>query len=103
TRTMDKVIRREFQIVEGDAFNTAKMRRSQQRLRNLNFFETVDVTNAPGSAPDKTVVDVQVKEKSTGELSLGAGFSTTEGAIGSLGLKEKNFLGSGQEVRAMFL
>lgn len=103
TRTMDKVIRREFQIVEGDAFNTAKMRRSQQRLRNLNFFETVDVTNAPGSAPDKTVVDVQVKEKSTGELSLGAGFSTTEGAIGSLGLKEKNFLGSGQEVRATFL
>lgn len=103
TRTMDKVIRREFQIVEGDAFNTAKMRRSQQRLRNLNFFETVDVTNVAGSAPDKTVVDVQVKEKSTGELSLGAGFSTTEGAIGSLGLKEKNFLGGGQEVRAMFL
>lgn len=103
TRTMDKVIRREFQIVEGDAFNTAKMRRSQQRLRNLNFFETVDVTNAPGSAPDKTVVDVQVKEKSTGELSLGAGYSTTEGAIGTFGLKEKNFLGSGQEVRATFL
>jgi outer membrane protein insertion porin family len=102
TRTTDKVIRREFQLVEGDAFNTAKMRRSQQRLRNLGFFENVDVTNTPGSEPDKTVVDVSVKEKSTGELSLGAGFSSTEGAIGSFGIKERNLLGQGQEIRGMF-
>ena len=54
TRTLDKVIRREFRLAEGDAFNTAKVRRSQQRLRNLGFFEKVDISAAPGSAPDKT-------------------------------------------------
>ena len=102
TRTTDKVVRREFQIVEGDAFNTAKMRRSQQRLRNLNFFENVEVTNVPGSEPDKTQINVQVKEKSTGELSVGAGFSTTEGPIGAFGIRERNFLGHGQDVRATF-
>ncbi|MFO0997178.1 MAG: outer membrane protein assembly factor BamA [Alphaproteobacteria bacterium] len=102
TRTMDKVIRREFQLAEGDAFNTAKMRRSQQRLKNLGFFENVDVTNAPGTAPDQTVVDVQVKEKSTGELALGAGFSSTEGPIGNFGISEKNLMGTGQEARGFF-
>ena len=101
-RTTDKVIRREFQLVEGDAFNTAKMRRSQQRLRNLNFFETVDVANVPGTEADKTQVNVQVKEKSTGELSVGAGFSSTEGAIGSFGIRERNLMGNGQDVKGTF-
>jgi len=78
-RTLDKVVRREFQLVEGDAFNTSKMQRSQQRIKNLGFFKKVEVTNAQGSAPDKTVVTAEVEEQSTGELTLGVGFSTTDG------------------------
>ena len=79
TRTLDKVIRREFRLAEGDAFSTAKVRRSQQRLRNLGFFEKVDISAAPGSAPDKTNLEVQVVEQSTGEISFGAGYSTHGG------------------------
>ena len=74
TRTLDKVIRREFRLAEGDAFSTAKVRRSQERLRNLGFFEKVDISAAPGSAPDKTNLEVQVVEQSTGEISFGAGY-----------------------------
>ncbi|MGH6953422.1 MAG: outer membrane protein assembly factor BamA [Alphaproteobacteria bacterium] len=103
SRSLDKVIRREFQLAEGDAFNTEKMRNSQQRLRNLGYFETVEVTNVPGSAPDKTVINTLVEEKSTGELSVGAGYSSTEGAIGDFGIRERNFLGRGQDVRVSFL
>ena len=102
TRTVDKVIRREIELVEGDAFNTAQVRRSQQRLRNLGFFETVEMNNVPGTAPDKTVINVEVEEKSTGELSLGAGFSTSEGAIGDFGIREKNLLGQGQDLSLSF-
>ena len=99
TRTLDKVIRREFRLAEGDAFSTAKVRRSQQRLRNLGFFEKVDVAAAPGSAPDKTNLEVQVVEQSTGEISLGAGYSTTAGIVGDISIKERNLLGKGQEAR----
>jgi outer membrane protein insertion porin family len=102
TRTLDKVIRREIELIEGDAFNTARLRRSQQRLRNLGFFETVEVNNVPGTAPDKTVVEVEVEEKSTGELSLGAGFSSSEGPIGDFGIHEKNLLGKGQDLGLTF-
>jgi len=98
-RTLDKVIRREFQLVEGDAFNTEKMQRSQQRIKNLGFFKTVQVTNAPGSAPDKTIVTVEVEEQSTGSLSLGAGFSSSDGPLADIELHESNFLGRGQDVR----
>ncbi len=101
-RTLDKVIRREFQLVEGDAFNSAKVRRSRQRLRNLNFFETVKVEQVPGSAPDKAVVKVEVQEKSTGTVSIGAGYSSAIGAIGEFGLKESNFLGRGQKLGFKF-
>ncbi|MBC8337243.1 MAG: outer membrane protein assembly factor BamA [Rhodospirillales bacterium] len=97
-RTQDKVIRREFRLVEGDAFNSSKMRRSRQRIQNLGFFETVSVERQPGSAPDKTVVKVDVQEKSTGQLSFGAGFSTTNGFLGDIGILEKNFLGKGQQL-----
>jgi len=72
-RTADKVIRREMQLAEGDAFSTAKMRRSRQRIRNLGFFDRVDINNVPGSAPDRTTVNVAVRERSTGEISFGAG------------------------------
>ena len=99
TRTLDKVIRREFQLVEGDAFNTEKMQRSQQRIKNLGFFKKVEVTNAPGSAPDKTVVTVEVEEQSTGELSFGLGFSTSDGPLADVNIRERNFLGRGQDMQ----
>ena len=99
TRTLDKVIRREFRLAEGDAFSTAKVRRSQQRLRNLGFFEKVDISAQPGSAPDKTNLEVQVVEQSTGDISFGAGFSTTSGILGDISIKERNLLGKGQELR----
>ena len=95
-RTQDKVIRREFRLVEGDAFNTAKLRRSRQRIQNLGFFETATVEQLPGSTPDKTVIKVNVEEQSTGQISFGAGFSTTNGFLGDIGLTERNFLGKGQ-------
>jgi outer membrane protein insertion porin family len=98
-RTLDKVVRREFQLVEGDAFNTEKMQRSQQRIKNLGFFKKVEVTNAPGSAPDKTVVTVEVEEQSTGELSLGLGFSTSDGPLADINIRERNFLGRGQDLQ----
>jgi outer membrane protein insertion porin family len=98
-RTLDKVIRREFRLVEGDAFNSAKMRRSQQRIRNLGFFKKVDVTNDPGSAPDKTIVNVAVEEQSTGEFSVGVGFSTTDGPLADISIRERNLLGRGQDLR----
>ncbi len=98
-RTLDEVIRREFRVSEGDAYNNSKLQRSEQRLNNLGFFEKVDIKNEQGSAPDKTVVNVDVKEKSTGEVSIGAGFSTTDGVLGDFGVSEKNLLGRGQELR----
>lgn len=102
-RTLDKVIRRQFMLVEGDAFNTAMMRRSRQRIQNLGFFDKVDVTNVPGSTPDKTVVNVDVREKSTGEISFGVGYSTADGALGDVGIEERNLLGTGKDLRLGFL
>jgi outer membrane protein insertion porin family len=101
-RTLDRVIRREFRLVEGDAFNSAKMRRSQQRVKNLGFFKKVDVTNDPGSAPDKTVVNVALEEQSTGEFSVGVGFSTTDGPLADISIRERNLLGRGQDLRLGF-
>ncbi|MEW5994841.1 MAG: outer membrane protein assembly factor BamA, partial [Candidatus Zixiibacteriota bacterium] len=99
-RTLDEVIRREFRLVEGDAFNTAKLRRSRQRIRDLNFFEKVEVNNVPSeTAPDRTVIKVDVQEKSTGELSFGIGYSTIAGALIETSLRERNLLGKGQDVR----
>ena len=99
TRTLDKVIRREFRLAEGDAFSTAKVRRSQERLKNLGFFEKADISAQPGSAPDKTNIEVQIVEQSTGDISFGAGFSTTSGILGDISIKERNLLGKGQELR----
>jgi outer membrane protein insertion porin family len=98
-RTLDKVIRREMRLVEGDAFNTDKMKRSKERIKNLGFFKKVEVTNKPGSAPDRTVVDVQVEEQSTGQLSFGLGFSSSDGPLVDASIGEKNFLGRGDDVR----
>jgi outer membrane protein insertion porin family len=98
-RTLDKVIRREFRLVEGDAFNTGKMTRSKERIKNLGFFKKVEVNSRPGSAPDRTVIAVDVEEQSTGELSLGLGFSTSDGPLADIHVRERNFLGRGQDVR----
>jgi outer membrane protein insertion porin family len=98
-RTLDRVVRREFQLVEGDAFNTTKMQRSKDRIKNLGFFKKVEVNNTPGSAPDRTVISTEIEEQSTGELSLGLGFSTTDGPLADINVRERNFLGRGQDVR----
>jgi len=97
-RTIDKVIRREMLLVEGDPFSKSKLTKSEQRLRNLNFFENVVVKTQPGSAPDKTVIDIEVVEQSTGELSIGAGFSTQDGPLADLRIRERNLLGKGQDL-----
>ena len=99
-RTLDKVIRREFQVVEGDAFNSTKLRRSRTRVQNLGYFSRVDVNNVPGSEADKTVIKVDVAEQSTGELSVGAGFSSQNGPLVDLRIRERNLLGKGQDLRA---
>ena len=101
-RTLDEVIRREFRLAEGDAFNTALLRRSRQRIQDLGFFETVDLRTLPGSSPDRTRLEVEVAEKSTGELSFGAGFSTSDGPLGDIRLSERNLLGRGQSLTASF-
>jgi outer membrane protein insertion porin family len=98
-RTLDKVIRREFRLVEGDAFNTNKMDRSKERIKNLGFFKKVEVTNHPGSAPDRTIITAEVEEQSTGELTFGLGFSTSDGPLIDASIRERNFLGRGEDVR----
>ena len=98
-RTLDEVIRREFRLAEGDAFNTALIRRSRQRIMNLGFFSQVDIDTSEGTAPDRTVLTVEVSEVSTGELSFGAGLSSAEGVLGDIAIRERNLLGRGQELR----
>jgi len=95
SRTKDKVIRREFRLAEGDAFNAALIRRSRQRLQDLGFFNSVAVTSSPGSTPDKAVITSTVDEKATGELTIGGGYSTDVGALLNLGLRERNLIGTG--------
>lgn len=97
-RTLDKVIRRKLLLVEGDPFNRTKLARSEQRIRNLDYFDNVTVQANRGSAPDKTILDVSVEEKSTGELSIGAGFSTNDGPLADFRIRERNFLGKGQDL-----
>ena len=99
TRTIDKVIRREMQVVEGDPFNISKIKRSEQKIKDLGFFEEVRVTPAEGAQPDRSDLKVEVKEKSTGEISMGAGFSSTDGPLGDFSIRERNFLGKGQDAR----
>jgi outer membrane protein insertion porin family len=93
-RTEDKVIRREFRLAEGDAFNADLVRRSRQRIEDTQYFGKVEVTSTPGSAPDKAVIDAAVEEKSTGELTLGGGYSTDVGALLNIGLHEHNLIGT---------
>jgi len=100
TRTLDKVIRREFRLVEGDAFNRVLIDRSRTRIRGLGFFKDVDIKNNPGSQPDRTNITVNVTEQSTGSLSLGLGYSSTSQLVGEFSYTEINMFGRGQNLRA---
>ena len=99
TRTLDSVIRREFVLVEGDAYNKVLVDAANRRLRGLGFFKKVNIATQPGSSPDRIILVVQVVEQPTGELSFGAGYSTNEGIVGDISLSERNLLGRGQYVR----
>lgn len=99
TRTRDWVIRREFDIGEGDAYNRVMVDRAERRLRNLGYFKTVKITNEPGSAPDRVILVVDVEDQPTGEFSVSGGYSTSDGFVAEVSLGEKNFLGRGQYVR----
>jgi outer membrane protein insertion porin family len=98
-RTRDEVVRREFRLVEGDAFNSSKLHRSEQQIKNLDFFSKVNITNVPGSSPDKTIINAEVQEKSTGDFSVGIGYSTTDGPLVDAGVHERNLLGRGLDLR----
>ncbi|SBV95641.1 Outer membrane protein assembly factor BamA [uncultured Alphaproteobacteria bacterium] len=99
-RTLDEVIRREFRLVEGDPFNSAKVRRTRQRLQNLGFFKSVDIQTEPSQTdPDKVTLKVSVEEQSTGQVTLGAGYSSTDGAKIMFGIGESNLLGTGQNLQ----
>ena len=100
TRTLDNVIRREMMLTEGDAFNRTLLERSRNNLRALGFFKEVEVEESPGAAPDRSVVNVTVQEQPTGELSVGAGFSSVDSFVVNLGITERNFRGRGQNVVA---
>jgi outer membrane protein insertion porin family len=95
-RTRDYVIRREFDIAEGDPYNRALVDRAERRLKNLNFFKSVKITNEPGSAPDRVVLNVELEEQSTGDFSIMGGYSTAEGWLAQMSVSERNLLGTGR-------
>jgi outer membrane protein insertion porin family len=98
-RTLDRVIRRQMKVSEGDPFLISKVKKSEQQIRDLGFFEDVKVIPTEGGQPDQSVITVDVKEKSTGEISIGAGFSSTDGPLGDFSITERNLLGKGQNLR----
>ncbi len=101
TSTRDKVIRREFRLNEGDAFNALKVKRSQDRIQSLGFFQDkLEVKQTEGSSPDRVVLGVNVEEKPTGQLSLSGGYSSLEKAVIQLAVSQNNFMGKGQTVDA---
>ena len=100
TQTLDYVIRREMSVVEGDAYNRALVDRSKRQIRGLGFFKEVDIQETPGSAPDRTALQVKVEEQPTGELSFSAGYSSVDQLVLDLGITQRNFRGRGQDVRA---
>ena len=100
TRTRDYVIRREFDLGEGDAYNRALIDRAERRLKNLGYFKTVKITNEPGSAPDRVVINVNVEEQPTGEFSVSGGYSTADGFIGDVSIADRNLMGRGNYGKA---
>ena len=97
-RTHDEVLRREMRISEGDAFNRVMLERSRRNLRALGYFSSVDIEESPGSEPDKTIIDVNVVEQSTGELTFGVGYSSAESLTTEFAIAERNLLGRGQKL-----
>ncbi len=100
TRTRDYVIRREFDVSEGDAYNRALVDRAERRLKNLDFFKVVKITTEPGSSSDRVVLNVDLEEKSTGDFSVSGGYSSADGLLGEVSISEKNLLGRGLFARA---
>ncbi|MCL2715313.1 MAG: outer membrane protein assembly factor BamA [Alphaproteobacteria bacterium] len=100
TRTRDYVIRREFDVSEGDAYNQALVDRTERRLKNLDYFKTVKITREPGSSTDRVILAVELEEKSTGDFSVSGGYSTTDGALGEVSISERNLLGRGLFAKA---
>lgn len=100
TRTRDYVIRREFDLSEGDAYNRALVDRAERRLKNLDYFKTVKITTEPGSSSDRVVLLVDLEEKSTGDFSVSGGYSTTDGALAEVSVSERNLLGRGLFAKA---
>ena len=99
TLTQDKVVRREFRLAEGDAFNSLQVKRSTNRIKSLGYFqEKFEVEQKSGSAPDRIVLEANVEEKPTGELQLSAGFSSIESFIFQASVQQRNFRGRGQTV-----
>jgi len=100
SQTLDYVIRREMNLVEGDPYNRALVDRSKNQIRALGFFKDVEITETPGSAPDRTNLQVRVTEQPTGEFSFSAGYSSVDQLVIDLGVTQRNFRGRGQDVRA---
>lgn len=97
-RTDDEVIRREFRIAEGDPYNSVKLKRSEQRLQNLDYFKKVEIKQEPTAASDKIDLKVEVEDKPTGSLQFSAGYSTTDGVLGSVTMNERNLMGKGYDL-----
>jgi outer membrane protein insertion porin family len=100
SRTRDYVIRREFDIGEGDAYNKTLIDRAEKHLKDLNYFKSVKITTRPGSAPDRVVLDVETVDQATGDFNVAGGYSTTDGWMGEVKLGDRNFLGTGDNVQA---
>ena len=100
TRTRDYVIRREFDLSEGDAYNRALVDRAERRLKNLDYFKSVKITTEPGSSSDRVILIVEMEEKSTGDFSISGGYSTTDGALAEVSVSERNLLGKGLYAKA---
>jgi outer membrane protein insertion porin family len=98
TRSQEKILRRELPMAEGDLFTSHKLLRAKQKLINLNYFEKVETKTVPGSSKDKIIVNIEVTEKPTGVFSVGGGYSSQDGALGTVDLSQNNFLGRGLQV-----
>lgn len=102
TRTRDYVIRREFDIAEGDPYNRTLIDRAERRLKNLNYFKTVKISDRPGSTPDHVILDVEAVDQATGEFNVSGGYSSAEGALVEVKLGERNFYGTGKNLQSVF-
>src|SRR5664280_704207 len=100
TRTREYVIRREFDISEGDAYNRALVDRAERRLKNLDYFKSVKIATEPGSSSDRVILNVDLEEKSTGDFSVSGGYSTVDGPLAEVSISERNFLGRGLYAKA---